>query len=478
MNYSYDDENEIDLIELCHNVLKKWRVGIVAMRIGAVLMGAFSVYKQSQSEERTAEEMERALNECKKELTDLEISEVDTLVEMYGNYAFVYDEKEMYGQKSIYLNIDPEHVYSGTSTYVISNYYDNQGIYTVENTNAGNIVALYSELLTDDKTIDLIKEATGWDVDRQYVRELYGVSSAGVSLLRISTIAPTEEECRIIISVLEDRLEQVKSDVIANAPHDIVKVNDKYFEDYSNGITDAQKAQSDTLISLKTAMRNIPNNLTAAQKSYYTELLSQLYPDEVEEKKFSVFALVKYVIIGMIAGAFLIAFWYAFLYVLNQTLRTKDDITDLFGERVIGVIKPETSNPRKRAFSGIDCFIEKIFDKRDGLLSEQLALEMISSEITVGIEKGDIKKPFITSTCASEDVKNILETIRTKTKCQKELTVGKSVLVDSSSLKNLSESDGVIFVEKILDSKLSDIAKELELCKQYGVKVLGTVVVK
>ncbi|MBP3199180.1 MAG: hypothetical protein J6N21_19565, partial [Butyrivibrio sp.] len=151
-------------------------------------------------------------------------------------------------------------------------------------------------------------------------------------------------------------------------------------------------------------------------------------------------------------------------------------MTDLFGERLIGIIKPESSNPKKRAFSGIDNCIEKIFDKRDGVLPTQQALDMVISEISVGIEKSNVNKPFITSTSASEDVKKLIETI--KTKCSSDIKVGESVLVDAASLKNLSESDGVIFVEKILDSKLSDISKELELCKQYGVKVLGTVVVK
>ena len=60
--------------------------------------------------------------------------------------------------------------------------------------------------------------------------------------------------------------------------------------------------------------------------------------------EFSIFAVIKFIIVGMVAGAFLIAFWYAFLYVLKQTLRTKDDMTDLFGERLIGIIKPESSN--------------------------------------------------------------------------------------------------------------------------------------
>ena len=474
MDYRY--ENEIDLIELFHYCLQKWRTIILAALIGAVLFGAYNGYKQAQpATAPTEEENEAALNKARKNLTDLEVSEVDTLAEMYDSYVKVYEEKELYGEKSIRLNMDPEHVHSGASTYIISDYYDNQGIYTVENQNAGNIVALYSELLTDDKTIDAIKEATGWSVDRQYVRELYGISSAGVSLLRISTIAPSEDECRIIIKVLEERLEQVKPQVQANAKHEIAKVNDKYFEDYSSSITDAQKAQSDTLISLKSTMRNIPNNLTAGQKSYYQELIKQKYPDEIKEQEFSVFSLIKFVVIGMLAGAFIVLFCLALAYALRQVLRTEDDMNSLFNTRVIGTVKSNENGGKKKFISGFDSWYEKKFDKKDGILPEAAAYDMIASEIAVGIEKDGIKKPFITSTSSDKTVAEVVNRIA---KTCSGLNRGASVVSDAEAVKSLSESDGVVIVEKIQDSRIVDIGRELELCKKYGIDVIGAVVVR
>lgn len=474
MDYRY--ENEIDLIELFHHCLQKWRTILLAAIIGAALFGAYNGYKQAQPVTApTAEENEAALNKLRKGLTDLEVSEVDTLAEMYDSYVKVYEEKELYGEKSIRLNMDPEHVHSGASTYIISDYYDNQGIYTVESQDAGNIVALYSELLTDDKTIDAIKEATGWDVDRQYVRELYGVSSTGVSLLRISTIAPSEDECRIIIKVLEERLEQVKPQVQANAKHEIAKVNDKYFEDYSSSITDAQKAQSDTLISLKNTMRNIPNNLTSDQKAYYQEIIKQNYPDEIKEKEFSVFSLIKFIIIGCVAGAFVVLFCIALVYALKQVLRTEDDMSSLFSTRVIGTVKACDASEKKKFLSGIDNWYEKKFDKKNGILPEAAAYDMIASEIAVGIEKGEIKKPFITSTSSDKAVADVVNRIAKGTSG---LTKGASVVTDADALKTLSESDGVVIVEKIQDSRISNIGRELELCKKYGINVIGAVVVR
>ncbi|WP_034445756.1 hypothetical protein [Butyrivibrio sp. AE2032] len=477
MDYGY--ENEIDLIDLLHYLLKRWRVIVIVALIGGCLLGGYSAYKQARPEKMpTEEENEAALEKARDGLSDIEVAEVDSLSAMYDSYVKVYAEKELNGQKSIRLNMDPEHVHTGASTYVISDYYDNKGIYTVESQNAGNIVALYSELLTDDKTIDIIKEATGWGVDRQYVRELYSVSSAGVSLLRISTIAPTQDECRVIISVLEDRLEQVKPEVQANAPHEIVKVNDKYFEDYSSGITDAQKAQSDTLISLKNTMRNIPDKLTSGQKTYYQELIKQHYPDEIIEKEFSVFGLIKYVLIGIVAGVFAVAMCYCVYYALRQVLRTSDDFRSMFNTRVIGTVQYDEDEGKKKFLSGFDNWFDKKFDKREGILPANDAVKMIVSDILVNAKKDGITKPMIISTSSHDAVKKAVQEVTAGCKKDLELAVGSSVLTDSESLNKLSEADGVIIAEKVQESRLADIARELETCKKLGVNVMGTVVVK
>ena len=52
------------------------------------------------------------------------------------------------------------------------------------------------------------------------------------------------------------------------------------------------------------------------------------------------------------------------------------------------------------------------------------------------------------------------------------------ILDDSKVLEEIVNSDGVMLFEKIGKSKYEDIAKEIERCKNFGVKILGAIVVE
>ena len=53
-----------------------------------------------------------------------------------------------------------------------------------------------------------------------------------------------------------------------------------------------------------------------------------------------------------------------------------------------------------------------------------------------------------------------------------------SMLTDPSVIDEIVSSDGVILFEKIGKSLYEDIAREIELCNNYGVPILGTVVIR
>ncbi len=477
MDYQY--EREIDLIDLFHHILKRWRVIILVALIGAVILGAYNGYKQMQPPaEPTVEEKEKALDELRKGLTDLEVAEVDSLVESYKSYAEVYADRVMYGQKSIYLNLDPEHVYRGFATYMISNYYDNKGEYTVENTDAGNIISLYNVLIKDSITAERIREVTGWTSEEQYITDLISVGSSGISILNLSIMAPTDAECRTILGILEERLEEVRDDVTKNAPHDIEIISERFTEEYNQGVSDARKGQNDTLVGLQTTMRNLSNPLTSAQKSYYNEIIKQEYPDELAEQKFSKFGLVKYAVFGFFVGAFIVMMLVAVEYIARKVLRTPDDMALMFNTRVIGIVKAEDGIKKKQFLASIDKWFEKKFDRRLGLLPREQALEMVSSEIAADMKKSDVKKLVITGTAGESAISEAVQDLELGLKDAGDISVSKSPLTDPVSVQRISEADGVVIVEKMGDSRLADIGKELDICRKLGISVLGSIVVK
>ena len=73
-NYSYEDEAEINLIDLMFYLLKQWKTLIVAALIGAVLGGAIYVVKKS-SADKAAAALEAEMEDAKTGVEDDETVE-------------------------------------------------------------------------------------------------------------------------------------------------------------------------------------------------------------------------------------------------------------------------------------------------------------------------------------------------------------------------------------------------------------------
>ena len=54
--------------------------------------------------------------------------------------------------------------------------------------------------------------------------------------------------------------------------------------------------------------------------------------------------------------------------------------------------------------------------------------------------------------------------------------MAESVISNAHSMHRLSEADMVVFVEKKDKSKFAHIMREVELCNEFGIEVIGAVV--
>ena len=108
-------------------------------------------------------------------------------------------------------------------------------------------------------------------------------------------------------------------------------------------------------------------------------------------------------------------------------------------------------------------------------------LGMITVGAGLGALKAGLKKIYVVSTVddalVSAVANKVVDTVKQNYR-ELEVECGKSVLTDPSSLAKLAESDGLIMVEKLRTSKYESIAKELELAKSYGIKIMGCIVVE
>lgn len=473
---NYRDEQEIDLIDLCRQILKKWKL-ITAFALIGLVVGSTVGYVKSakvievETGETVVDQAAVAsdINSLKGKLSDREITEVEMAVNAYNYYNKLYANKEKYINSSIRMQLDADKVPTMVASYLISNYYKVSYPEISEVNDINNIVAVYYKTLNDEKVIGKVADALGNGVAENYVKELYSVGLEANSILNITVTARNEEECREVLDVLTQELEAQIPTATELYEHDIEYLNTYFSLNVNTGILSEQQTQVDALKNLQNVMLTVGNALTADQKALYTKLIDgdtsdetevievEVQPEEteaVESEKTVVRSFdIKYAMLGLLAGAFIVIMWVCLKYVLSQTIKTKDDISELFKVPVLGIMK----------------------DGEDGELG------MITAGVGLGAQKAELKKLYAISTSGDAIVSTISNKVVDAVKQNyEELSIecGKSVLTDPSSLAKLAESEGLIMIEKLRTSKYENIAKELEIAKSYGVKVLGCVIVE
>ena len=530
---NYRQEIEVDLIDLCRVILKKWRSIILIMIICATGFGALSYYRPDVADKskdmKVTVVTKDELDEMRNRLDDKKAEEVLLAVDSLLIDKEKYEDVLKQQKDSIRLRIDAEKRPVMITGYMISGYIEDTHAYMSEVTSADNIISLYSSALKSAPVIQEIRDATGYDANELYIKELYTIGKAGLSLMNITVTAPSKGECEAIMDVLEKNVASLKPSISAINQHKLEKVSENYYEQLDTGLRDEKKSLEQSIINYQKSFLTVPTTYSADQKEYYEtlvdlaegrltlgseeakkaaiektmqemELAAKNQTQETDYENLGITDIVsgqknatkvlqrrvskKVIALGVLAGAFLACMWYAAIYVISGTLRIESDLSDIFKLSIYGRIRPQKGNGKKKLFAGIDNFIERLFNKNKPAFTEEESLDIVCSGIGASARKSDAKKVFVTSADSGECSEKYRGKIVDSLKGGKYLPkgciaeTGKNVVFDPRALEKMVQSDGVVLVEKIGGSRYENIGNELETIKKYGVDVLGVVVLE
>ncbi|MBP3199836.1 MAG: hypothetical protein J6N21_22965 [Butyrivibrio sp.] len=445
----YRDNIEIDLKDLLKKIISNWRLIICLVLVGAILGGGYGYFsKFSVSEEEKAD-----MAELEETLTDKEIMEARSAASIYLDYKKIYDEVKAYQNNSVLMSIDINLTPTARKLYLISDY-DEENIYISGPSVADNIIALYQSMLYEDDVAYAISNSVDSVINKEFAKELYSMEKAGMSMLVLGTNASNERDAKKIIETLADKLMEKSDSVKAYIPHNIVEVSTTYETAYNDNIRARKQELINRLDSLNKTMIAVPSALSPSQKKYYDELVGDdavdygIVRDEMN-KDISLQEIVKYMILGGIGLAFIYAMVITLRYIMTPVLKTEDDIRTVFGLPVIGCIKTGKN--------------------------EDMPLLSYSIEARSKKEESD-KICFIGAYEGTDAETKKLQLSQLLEDKELSVTLGGNVLVDAGTVEKVTDSKAVVLFEKIGCSLYDDIAKEIEFCKNYGIKILGTVV--
>lgn len=103
-------------------------------------------------------------------------------------------------------------------------------------------------------------------------------------------------------------------------------------------------------------------------------------------------------------------------------------------------------------------------------------IKMVCANIQILGQKKNLKRVHITGVASSEEAAKMKQAILSQMdQMDIEVTVGGSVIADQKSLEQMAQSDAVVFVERVRDSVLKEIEKEIEICTEQEVPIIGAV---
>ena len=186
-------EKEINLIDLVVEILLRWRVFIIWMLVGAVLLGTFSyvqsyrTFKLQTSQVEAAEkQLEQELVELEQraestgmsgnalhqwlleQLTDVQVRNVEYVLE----YEALRDDRVSYQENSVLMKIDPNSVAKGELTFLVSSE-QKQKSYDIER--------VYEDIVSSGEMSEIVAQQLG--VDEMNVSEIFYIARGTSGLL-------------------------------------------------------------------------------------------------------------------------------------------------------------------------------------------------------------------------------------------------------------------------------------------------------
>ena len=491
----YREEREIDLFDMFIEVLLHWRGLIIAMIIGGLVLGGYSLYgsykanasakaevatleekkakaeEEEQFEAEKAEEDEKSILELEKKLTETQKVNVESVL----TYEKQLIRFENYQKKAVIMKVNPEEVPIGNITIRV----------IADEERVSDIEKAYEDLLVSQDMYKYISEKCGIGSD---ISELIGIdqltynTESEADTLKLWVIGETEEKCNEMVEAICNHAAGMSNSLQEKlGAHSLSVVGTSVNLSYSRDIYDRQQANQNSIISLKFTIASKVDGFSEDEKAYYElkksgiikeadeeengeeeEIIPTIPPIEINKKKLG---------IGVIGGLFVYALVICAGYVFNGKLKDSDDFERLCGINKLGKIyrEKESKFPGKK----LDRAINSLKRRGRKKISAEDAESIIVSNILAAADKNNSNKIAIIS--SSDDdvfcgrIVNKVSEKKLKTVLIKELTTS------SKAITEISESDSAVIIAKANITKYNEVWDTIDILDGRNIIILGGV---
>ena len=487
---------EIDLLDMIADVLSHWRGLIVALVLGAVLLGGFSYTRSFRTVQITQQQEPVVQDEAtvQTQLTQLEQSLDDksrVAVLTVVDDEKEYDLKKTYSENSIYMQLNPLQTVQTELIYQVQ---------TADVNKDGQLGALYTSLLNNVGLYDWVAQQTG--IEAGYVEELISAEtvssltiqnkteklqqemSLGTNCVKVSILQSDTETCQKLTEAVKTYISEEQKKLNNELDqHALVLVSETTGSVMNKGLMDEQIKCRSEITSVQSTIATAKAGFTEEQKQYY-ELLTWEEAEQLEQPSQNATAeenpvptpavSKKYVLLGAVLFAFVYVVVICMAYIFNTKLRLSDELQSIYGIPQIGLVIRESG---RKVF--LDKWVDSLRHYGKRKFTAEQSMELAFAAIKIAAVKNGLNNICLIGCNMSAGADKICESLKAALeKEQISVSVLDNVLYDAEAMAKMSAMQGAVLVEKAGSTLYNEVVSELELLKRQDITVLGGTIVE
>ena len=431
----YENNNQVIFLkDIIFAVLYRWKIILVAMLIGALLLGGF----QFISNRNVVTESISTADRYKAEQLTQQIKVKDQAIA----------NQIAYMQKSVLMNLDPYNVHQVSVSFYVHTDYQvlPDADIQIPNSTAALLNA-YQALTNDSALTKTLADVTGIDV--QYVSELISCESNADSnpgVLTVTILHSDNEKVLLMADAVSDYLDSAEAKLSAQLDaHTLSIISVASGKHTSTQLVTAQRQASDQLTALQTDKTKLQTELNKISTS--TTLPTNP---------------ILLAVIGAFLGAFLVAGIAFVAHLGSAKVYSGRTLVNHTGVKLIARIgKPRCKNP-------IDRWLKKLEGRPAGDFVEQAAV--VAAYLRTRCQAQD--NLLLTGDCAEAQIEKMAEALRD---AGLHVTACGSILRDARAIEALPQATAVVLVEQCKQSVYRHIEQEISTLKDTNTPLLGCV---
>ncbi len=511
------NEREISLKGLVIYILQHWRSIIIGIIIGGLLLLGFGFYKERSSASsaalpddiQTPEQVLEEMLAAEAEEDAVPISELDksTAATAYLSMSNYYEGVD-YMNRTPYMQING--AFAPQTTISVS---------LLPSINDKNSAIVYSlkQLLLGGDLHSYVNSKAGTNIENweRLISVSDNISTEVPSVNGVFTITVIyidEQGCRDITDSIISFINEKQPELAAlYGDFDLNIINNGTELVYSNTILNAQRDKKTSVQNYYSTAINAMSSFTKKQLDYYDSLLDSASFDAADQKALvkslrdfieedrelkhqeamlkaqtaidaalekaasSSLNKKKYVLIGLLLGAFVMVVIHACRYIFANRTDLYDDVQNIYGIADLGHIPAD--KPKKKIFSFVDKWILK-WRNRAFRQGRHEAIGVSAAGINMLAEKNQLNNIAIVSCgrewTGMEPADSVIANIGELTSNS---VVLENVLDDPVAMNKMASADGVVIITRTGKTFRSEVARLADLITRQGIKMLGAVTV-